>query len=493
MRFTKLFRLIISLSLITALLPVIPTGASTLTYGSDISREYGQSEINFTDVSQNFWAYEAIQEMARLKIIKGYPDGMFRPNRIVTRAEFAKIMVAALGITPASGNAAFYSDVPETYWAAPYINAVNSYMTGYKLSNGKYVFKPQDPVQREDVAVALVKFKGYDIRVADEGMLDAMFSDVDAISANLKKYVALAVENMLMSGYPDGTFRGQHILTRAEAAALLFKVSKLGNDNKVVIEEPAPVDLPPVQPQPQPETPPTIPNQPTANGMARVTGIIYIDGLSTADVIGKGYQIRDEYYLGPELAQPAVAAGLSTDFDTLPYRFSWGVYRQGNHYTLVYLDKNGNHMLDSDEPRTVQQITLDCNNPVENLELHLTLPSSPPVRKTSKVSGTLYIDGLTNDDISNKNLKYRSEFFTDSTLTNRDAAGLDNLDMLPQPFYFSVGREGLRYLRVYLDKDGDLIMDNDEPRTVKEIILNYDNSLERLELRLSLDLMLETE
>lgn len=208
--------------------------ANTLAYSSDFGPIPTSNILIFSDVPDNHWAFDAIQQMVKLKIIKGYPDGLFRPDKIVTRAEFAKIMVSALGIKPTSNSKQIYSDVPEGYWASPYINAVKSYMIGYKLADGNYVFKPDDPVEREDVAVALVKYKGYDVRIADESILDAMFSDVDAISTKLKGYVALAVEHKFMSGFPNGTFGPQDILDRAQAATLLFRVSKVGNDNKIV-------------------------------------------------------------------------------------------------------------------------------------------------------------------------------------------------------------------------------------------------------------------
>ena len=57
---------------------------------------------------------------------------------------------------------------------------------------------------------------------ADESILN-MFSDSSSISDPAKKYVAVAVEQGLISGYDDSTFRGQSTITRAEAAAMLSR------------------------------------------------------------------------------------------------------------------------------------------------------------------------------------------------------------------------------------------------------------------------------
>ena len=44
---------------------------------------------DFTDLSKSHWAYSVIQDMTKEKVLNGYPDGSFKPNGKVTRAEFA--------------------------------------------------------------------------------------------------------------------------------------------------------------------------------------------------------------------------------------------------------------------------------------------------------------------------------------------------------------------------------------------------------------------
>ena len=85
---------------------------------------------------------------------------------------------------------------------------------------------------REDVTVSLVKLKGYDVSEVDYSYLN-QFSDPASISNSLKAYVAVAVEKNLINGFEDGTFRGQDTLTRAEAAALLWRAFQYGSDNKI--------------------------------------------------------------------------------------------------------------------------------------------------------------------------------------------------------------------------------------------------------------------
>lgn len=204
-------------------------------YGSDVDPNYNkQGPALFSDVDSNHWAYAAIKDLSTRQVLGGYPDGKFRPERVVTRAEFAKIMVLVAGLTPTEVTYTSFSDIKPNDWYTPYIEAAKDYLSGYTLPNSQFIYDPEAPALREDIAVAVVKLKGYDkTRLADRSIIQAMFTDYSSISDYAKDYVALAVENKLASGFPDETFRAQNPITRAEAAAMLWRAYQQGNDNKV--------------------------------------------------------------------------------------------------------------------------------------------------------------------------------------------------------------------------------------------------------------------
>lgn len=236
------------LSLLCALALILGLAAPALAveYGAELNpneKTYAQS---FSDVPPDHWAFQYVGELVERGAINGYPDGKYYPDKIVTREEFAKIMVVAAGLTAAPVAYSSYTDVDVTYWASPFIETAKPYMTAYQDSWGGTSFHPKDGALREDIAVAVVKLKGYDTRLADLSILQTMFSDVDGISAAAQPYVALAVENGIISGYLDGTFRGQATITRSEAAAMLWRAFQYGNDNKVIATEatPEPSELP---------------------------------------------------------------------------------------------------------------------------------------------------------------------------------------------------------------------------------------------------------
>lgn len=118
---------------------------------------------NFTD-TRNYWAQPFIQSLAQANIVDGYPDGTYRPDRPVTRDEFAAIIRKAFNQPAerqiASGSS--YRDVPQGYWAAPAIKEAyeQGFMRGYP---GGY-FRPKQPVSRVEALVSLVN--NMDLRTA---------------------------------------------------------------------------------------------------------------------------------------------------------------------------------------------------------------------------------------------------------------------------------------------------------------------------------------
>lgn len=231
----RIFSLLLAIGVCFTILPT----AFAVDYGVENVSGDKVYEQTFDDVPVNHWAFLYIEELVERGAINGFPDGNFYPNETVSRGQFAKIMVTAAGLTAAPASRSSFADVPLTHWASPFVETAKSYMTAYQNSAGQMLFKPDEAAVREDIAVAVVMLKGYDTRLADISLLDVMFSDAYSISAAAKPYVALAVENGIISGYPGtngekGTFGGQRTITRGEAAAMLWRAFQYGDDNKVI-------------------------------------------------------------------------------------------------------------------------------------------------------------------------------------------------------------------------------------------------------------------
>jgi len=190
--------------------------------------------VVFDDVPEDSWFYEGVMTMVEYGVITGYPDGKFLPHNEVSREEFAVMMVRALQLGK-SGSDSSFVDVEDDYWAVPYIESAKQYLTGYKTNQG-IAFKPKNDAVREDMAVALVKALGYNVKNANLDVLNN-FKDKHLISENLKPYVAMAYEKKLIKGAEESDglyFNPTKTLSRAESAVLLLAVIE---EEKITFEE----------------------------------------------------------------------------------------------------------------------------------------------------------------------------------------------------------------------------------------------------------------
>lgn len=229
---TKTKKRFLSLVTAAAVISAAIIPVSAIEYGAEYkTKPSGTYDVKFSDVPRGYWAFDFIGEMQKRGVLNGYPNGYYYPDNYVERCEFAKIMVGAAGLRLEDPEYSYFCDVRYDDWFYSYVETAKDYLTGYK-SFGENYFRPNNYALREDIAVALVKLKGYDTKSADQSMLKTMFSDYESISESAKPYVAAAVERGLVSGYEDGTFRGQDSISRAEAAAMLWRAFQYGNDNK---------------------------------------------------------------------------------------------------------------------------------------------------------------------------------------------------------------------------------------------------------------------
>lgn len=178
----------------------------------------------FTDVPASDWAAPYIYELYNRGIVGGYGDGTFLPQNNVERCEYAKMLVNIAGIEIVNSAVSPYVDVPSYEWYFPYVNSSLSVITGY-TSGGDLYFLPTNHASREDVTVALVKALGiniYNYKNPDE-YLQAKFTDFNEISTHNRAYIMAAVDEGIITGDEDGTFRPHDPIIRAEVVAVLCR------------------------------------------------------------------------------------------------------------------------------------------------------------------------------------------------------------------------------------------------------------------------------
>ncbi|MBD2085891.1 S-layer homology domain-containing protein [Trichocoleus sp. ST-U3] len=175
----------------------------------------------FSDI-QNHWAQECIKQLQARNLISGYPDGTFRPNAQVTRAEFAALVRKAFPNTVPIRNAINFVDVPSSHWAYQAIQVV--YRAGFLSGYPDRTFKPSQPIPRVQALVALVSGLKYGAPTNPSEILKKYFEDAAQIPNYAIGAIASATEKYLVVNYPNvRRFNPNQNATRGEIAALICR------------------------------------------------------------------------------------------------------------------------------------------------------------------------------------------------------------------------------------------------------------------------------
>lgn len=198
--------------------------SETLPYSTD-KKNTSHDENNvtqtkhFSDLTSSHWAYEAMTATAEKGIISGYSDNSVKPDNFVTRAEFIKIIVSAVGKYNSEAKCSF-SDISENEWYYSYIaSAVNEgFVNGYEDNT----FMPGSLLTRQDAALMIFR------AVKRDFQNKAVFTDKDSISDYALEAVVRLGGAGIIKGFENGEFRPLDNITRAQAAQLVFNLIKEG-------------------------------------------------------------------------------------------------------------------------------------------------------------------------------------------------------------------------------------------------------------------------
>jgi len=174
----------------------------------------------FADVSQNYWATDFIMALVDRGVIAGFPDGNFRPDAPVTRAQFAAMVQSALP-KDRIRNPISFNDVSTNYWATGAIN--NAYAMGFLSGYPGQVFAPEQNIPREQVLVSLANGLNYSPANNVNSVLGS-FNDSSGISNFARSPIAAATEKRIVVNYPNTRqLNPTRNATRAEVAALIYQ------------------------------------------------------------------------------------------------------------------------------------------------------------------------------------------------------------------------------------------------------------------------------
>ena len=174
----------------------------------------------FVDVGNGYWAQPYIETLAAEQIIAGFPDGSFKPDQPVTRAQFAAIVRQAFD-QARTRSAPNFGDVPTSYWATEAI--ADAYGQGFMSGYPDSTFQPEQQIPRVQVVVALANGLGMSASSSDNQAL-GVYRDAGQIPDYAQGPVAAATENEIVVSYPDvNRLQPGQTATRADVAAFIYQ------------------------------------------------------------------------------------------------------------------------------------------------------------------------------------------------------------------------------------------------------------------------------
>ena len=190
----------------------------------------------YSDIDNEFWGYEAINELTEKEILSGYPDGTFKPDNNMTRAEFITILMKIV-----APNADVSSDLE--YWADGSIKLAKDRNIIFEDEYSE--FNPDKDITRREICLMLYRsFDGLkDIKVSSLSNKKE-FWDISEDNEEEELITAILSHVGVLTGYPDGSVRLDSKSSRAETCCFINNFMKCRpvllsviNDNELVAYE----------------------------------------------------------------------------------------------------------------------------------------------------------------------------------------------------------------------------------------------------------------
>ena len=159
------------------------------------------------------WAESTINKWTASGYISGYPDGTFRPNNAISRAEFVTLANKAFSYNVPTSIS--FKDLDTSHWA--YSEIQKGVSAGYIKGDAAGTFRPGAAVTRQEAAVMMAQIK----QLQQNANSALSYTDYNSIANWAKPYVGAVSNVKIMQGFPNGAFRPQTSMTRAEAVTAL--------------------------------------------------------------------------------------------------------------------------------------------------------------------------------------------------------------------------------------------------------------------------------
>lgn len=170
--------------------------------------------IGVTDIDGH-WAQDRIGKWTGDGLVAGYPDGSFKPDQGISRAEFVTLVNRAFKKQNGESSCNF-SDVKPSDWF--YREVASAGTAGYVSGYPDGTFRPEQAITRQEAAVMATGLMNL---TTGNKEISGFFKDEANFPAWARGSIEAVAAGKIMKGYPDGTFRPKNLITRAEALVTL--------------------------------------------------------------------------------------------------------------------------------------------------------------------------------------------------------------------------------------------------------------------------------
>lgn len=177
----------------------------------------------FSDVPVTHQQAKPIEVLQLRKVINGYPDQTFKPEKLITRGEFLKMAFNDIGFRQApQGGKTPFADIPADSWIAPYANKALDLNVITAIGN-QPAFRPADPLTRVEAIKMGFPIAGISAPYYTDISPDELFPDVrpNAWFAYLAR--AAKIHGVITVKKPNA-FWPKHLMTRGDAAELIYQL-----------------------------------------------------------------------------------------------------------------------------------------------------------------------------------------------------------------------------------------------------------------------------
>lgn len=244
--------------------------------------------------TQGSWAEQSINRLSSMGIINGYPNGTFKPEGLISRAEFSAVLVKALGLSSYNQNQSDFLDVKPGYWAFNSIESVsaNNYVSGYP---GGYFYPNRNITRAEALTVITKASKVAMLDTQQSDTLLGAYPDNTSIPVWARTSVATAIKNNIFRPN-NNTLDASRYASRADIATytdnLMLTLKGQPNNNTAYIPT-------------QPNATTTTPSTTTTNTVSVVPANTVFNAVLSTAVSSDRSQVGDT--VSARLEAPLVA------------------------------------------------------------------------------------------------------------------------------------------------------------------------------------------